>query len=72
MAWDVLAVPASTVTSESAFSMGRRIISDFRSRLTPKNVEALICLQDWLRASGSSKFCMGGIENFVELPDPEE
>jgi len=21
---------------------------------------------------GSSKFCMGGIENFVELPDPEE
>ena len=52
MACDVLAVPASTVVSESPFSIGRRIISDFRSRLTPKNVEALICLQDWMRASG--------------------
>ncbi|WVZ80615.1 hypothetical protein U9M48_028074 [Paspalum notatum var. saurae] len=45
MARDILAVPASMVASESAFSM-RRIISDFRSRLTSKTVEALICLQD--------------------------
>ena len=56
MAHDVLVVPASTVASESAFSTGRRIISDFRSRLTPKTVEALICLQDWMRASGTLSF----------------
>ena len=56
MAHDVLVVPASTVASESAFSTGRRIISDFRSRLTPKTVEALICLQDWIRASGTLSF----------------
>ncbi|CAL5001121.1 unnamed protein product [Urochloa decumbens] len=72
MARDVLAVPASTVASESAFSTGRRIISDLRSRLTPKNVEALICLQDWIRASGSSQFQMEGIEDFIELPDQHE
>jgi len=56
MAHDVLVVPTSTVASESAFSTGRRIISDFRSRLTPKTVEALICLQDWTRASGTLSF----------------
>ena len=56
MVHDVLVIPASTVASESAFSTGRRIISDFRSRLTPKTVEALICLQDWTRASGTLSF----------------
>jgi hypothetical protein len=56
MARDVLAVPASTVASESAFSTGRRTISDFRSRLTPQNVKALICMQDWIRASGIITF----------------
>lgn len=54
MARDVLAVPASTVASESAFSTGGRVISDYRSRLSSDTVEALICLQDWLKAD--SKF----------------
>jgi hypothetical protein len=54
MAKDALAVPASTVASESAFSTGRRVISDFRSRLTPDTAEALICLQDWFRTSSES------------------
>ena len=53
MARDLFAAPASTVASESAFSTGGRVISDYRSRLTSKNVEALICLQDWLRAEGN-------------------
>jgi hypothetical protein len=56
IACDVLVVPASTVTSKSAFNTGRRIISDFRSRLTPKTVEALICFQDWMRTSGTLFF----------------
>ncbi|KAM0866824.1 hypothetical protein ACQ4PT_042396 [Festuca glaucescens] len=52
MARDVLAVPASTVASESAFSTGSRVISDYRSRLASETVTALICLQDWMRPSG--------------------
>lgn len=49
IARDILAVPASVVPSESAFSTGSRVISDYRSRLDSKTVEALICLQDWLK-----------------------
>jgi len=52
MARDMLAVPASTVASESAFSSGEKVISAYRSRLTSKTVEALICLQDWIRGKG--------------------
>ncbi|CAI0539675.1 unnamed protein product [Linum tenue] len=53
MAKDVLAVPISTVSSESAFSTGGRVLNNFRSSLTPRIVEALICTQDWLRADSS-------------------
>ncbi|XP_050104865.1 zinc finger BED domain-containing protein RICESLEEPER 1-like [Malus sylvestris] len=49
IAKDILAIQVSTVVSESAFSTGGRVISDFRSSLTPKSVEALICMQNWLR-----------------------
>jgi len=52
MARDVLSAPASTVASESAFSTGESVVTDFRSRLTTNTIEALICLQDWLRAAG--------------------
>jgi hypothetical protein len=38
----LLAIPASSIPSESAFSMARRTINDFRSSLTPKTLEALI------------------------------
>ena len=51
LARDVLAVPISTVASESAFSTGGRVLDCFRSSLTPKVVEALICGQDWIRIS---------------------
>ncbi|XP_016482018.2 zinc finger BED domain-containing protein DAYSLEEPER-like [Nicotiana tabacum] len=49
MARDVLAVPVSSVASEYAFSTGERLLDSFRSSLTPKLVQALVCLQDWLR-----------------------
>ncbi|XP_031095192.1 zinc finger BED domain-containing protein RICESLEEPER 2-like [Ipomoea triloba] len=49
LARDVLAIPISTVASESAFSTSGRVLDPFRSSLTPKIVEALVCTQDWLR-----------------------
>ncbi|KAM3202423.1 hypothetical protein P3L10_030047 [Capsicum annuum] len=49
MAHDVLAIFISSVASECAFSTGGHVIDPFRSSLTPKLVQSLICLQDWLR-----------------------
>lgn len=51
MARDVLAIPASTLASESAFSVGGRVVNKYHSRLDPQVVEALICTKDWIRAS---------------------
>ena len=51
IARDVLAIPVSTVASEAAFSTGGRVVDQFRSSLSPKLVECLICMQDWLRAT---------------------
>lgn len=62
MARDILAIPVSTVSSESAFSTSGRVLDQFRSSLGPKTVEALVCAQDWLRAS---EICIE-IERFLE------
>ncbi|KAJ1687900.1 hypothetical protein LUZ63_019290 [Rhynchospora breviuscula] len=51
IAKDVLAMSVSTVPSESAFSTSGRILDPFRSSLSPKTVEALVCGQNWLRSS---------------------
>ncbi|KAE8713898.1 cationic amino acid transporter 8, vacuolar-like [Hibiscus syriacus] len=45
---DLLTVQASTVASESAFSISGRVISQRRSRLSPESVEVCICLKDYL------------------------
>ena len=44
IARDILAIPVSSVASESAFSTGGRILDPFRSSLSPSMVEALICM----------------------------
>ncbi|TXG69465.1 hypothetical protein EZV62_004400 [Acer yangbiense] len=51
IAKDIFTIPMSTVASESAFSTGGRVLDSFRSSLSPKMVEILICLQNWLRTS---------------------
>ncbi|XP_052479306.1 zinc finger BED domain-containing protein RICESLEEPER 2-like [Gossypium raimondii] len=54
MAQDILAIPISTVASESAFSTGGRVLDSFRISLTPLMVEALVCTQDWLQKSNNA------------------
>jgi hypothetical protein len=51
MARDLLTVQASTVASESAFSLGGRVLSVRRTRLTPESMEMCICLKDHLDAA---------------------
>lgn len=48
MARDLLSVQASTVASESAFSISGRVLSIRRTRLTPLSLEMCICLKDYL------------------------
>ncbi|KAD2803999.1 hypothetical protein E3N88_37376 [Mikania micrantha] len=50
MARDLLSVQASTVASESAFSLSGRVLSIRRTRLTPASLEMCICLKDHLDA----------------------
>ena len=47
----MLAVPVSTVASESAFSTGGHILDPFRSSLGPEMIQSLICTQNWLQYS---------------------
>jgi hypothetical protein len=67
IARDVLAIPITTVASESAFSTGGRVIDPFRSSLAPKTVEALVCTQNWLRSSPISAH-----ESYLSNVDDEE
>nr|KAJ0216128.1 hypothetical protein LSAT_V11C300134060 [Lactuca sativa] len=48
---DILGMQIFTVASESTFSNGRRVITDYRTNLSVVIVHALICTQNWLRKS---------------------
>ncbi|GJZ76443.1 zinc finger BED domain-containing protein RICESLEEPER 2-like protein [Tanacetum coccineum] len=51
MARDLLAIPISTVASESVFSTSGRVLDSFRSSLGDKTIECLVYAQDWLHIS---------------------
>ena len=50
MTRDILVIPVSTVSFESIFSTKSRILDSFHSSLSPTIVEALTCVQNWLRS----------------------
>ena len=49
MARALLAIPASSVPSERAFSMGGLICRDERASLNGETIEMLMCMQDWYK-----------------------
>ncbi|XP_028071411.1 zinc finger BED domain-containing protein DAYSLEEPER-like isoform X1 [Camellia sinensis] len=61
IARDFLAIPVSTVASESAFSTSGRLVSPYRSRLHPDTLEALMCAQSWLWAVEMQGFVAGAL-----------
>ncbi|XP_062024552.1 zinc finger BED domain-containing protein RICESLEEPER 2-like [Rosa rugosa] len=71
IAKDILAIPVSTIASESSFSTSGRIIDPYRSSLSPRIVEALICTQNWLRSENVYLHHMSTIEE-MELCEEAE
>ncbi|PON54333.1 HAT, C-terminal dimerization domain containing protein [Parasponia andersonii] len=51
LARDVLTIPASTISSESAFSTTKMIVDERRTSLAPDMVEVLTCVKDWEKAA---------------------
>jgi len=47
IARDCLVVPASTVASESAFSAGRRIMTDYRASMGAQTLKMAVMKKDW-------------------------
>ena len=67
LAKDVLAVQVSYVALKSAFSTSGRILDPFRSCLTPYMIEALVCLQQWLRNNIQAEKVASLVQMFEEL-----
>jgi hypothetical protein len=75
MARDIMAVPVSTVSSESCFSLTGRILEERRRRLLPEHVEMLTCIKDWDQARRKAQHTVVDkelVELFknMELGDP--
>ncbi|PKA54414.1 Putative AC transposase [Apostasia shenzhenica] len=54
MAKDIFTIPVTSVASESAFSAGGRVLGDYRSALSPKTLNSLVCADSWIRAVHTS------------------
>lgn len=71
IARDLLTVQASTVASESCFSLSGRIIDEKRSRLSPESLEVCICYRDYLAAKRREQHTID-VESSSDDPDIEE
>jgi hypothetical protein len=68
-----VSIPVTTVASESVFSTEGRVISPHRSRLAPKTVEGLMCMQTWGRADmlGDQSCFINALMTCLEDEDEE-
>ena len=48
MARDLMSISITTVVSESSFNTGKKILTPYRSRFLPENVEVTLCTKSWL------------------------
>ncbi|CAN0918485.1 Putative AC9 transposase, partial [Linum grandiflorum] len=46
---DLLAIPITSIASESTFSSGGRLLDPHRSRLNSTTMEALMCTRRWIQ-----------------------
>ena len=57
IARNLISIPITTIASESSFSIRKKILTPYRSRLLPENVEAMLCTKSWLYGfEGNLKF----------------
>ncbi|XP_059446001.1 zinc finger BED domain-containing protein RICESLEEPER 2-like [Corylus avellana] len=72
VAKDILSIPITTVTSESTFSAGERVIDPHRASLSTETVQVLLCGADWVRALYGLKKKSAAVDHGeVEINLPE-
>lgn len=69
MARDLLTVQASTVASESAFSLSGRVLNERRSRLNEESLEVCICYKDYLDSLKRKQHITALEESSEEIED---
>ncbi|CAN1246753.1 Putative AC9 transposase, partial [Linum grandiflorum] len=73
IARDLLAVPVTSVASESAFSSGGRLLDPHQSRLLPATVEAMMVLRSWIqddsRVTDAELKAMDGVFSAMAMDD---
>lgn len=70
MAITILSIPAESAEPERVFSGARRTCSWSRLRLTPRNIEIIECVGNWLKKGHIHPVRASGI-GFPVTPDPD-
>ena len=70
MAISILSIPAESAEPERVFSGARRTCSWSRLRLTPRNIEIIECIGDWLMAGYIRSIQASGV-GLPVTPNPE-
>ncbi|CAN0863660.1 Putative AC transposase [Linum grandiflorum] len=75
IARDFLAIPITSVASESAFSSCGRLLDPHRSRLHYSTIEAMMCTRSWIkeelkRENGVDIGALDGVFSAMTMDDP--